>query len=663
MAKEWFRDINFRPKSLRMIDTVNSIIAGYQKQGLRLTLRQTYYQCVVRNLFPNSEKSYKNLGGLISDARLAGLMDWDAIEDRVRRPRKPSEFADVEQLIDTASYWYRLPRWEGQENYVELWCFPPETLVTTQAGVVPINTVSAGDMVIDRDGVSRRVKNVFTRHYEGPLLEVKACGLPKFRVTPEHPLFVGKADVSRPGYKGVKRPYAEPSFAEAKSVRKFDKLYVPRTTLVRDVKGAVFNGGPRTEHEPTVAFDDLFYEVAGFYLAEGSVRGDERTLQFTFSALEIGYGHVVEKWARVNGFRTSVAHGAGTRVVYVYGKAAALFFGDNFGRGSYNKRLPEWVMMLPVEKQMQLLEAYFRGDACLCNATRNNIVLSTRSEMLARQVQLVLARCGYPAAHSVTSDHGAPRYAVAVSGIHGVKLAKRWGLLAASAKRRFSHTRLTDTYVEHPVKSVREVAYSGEVYNLEVEGTNTYCVPCVVHNCEKDALAGVISPIASEYHITLMVNRGYSSQSAMYEAGKRYIENCRDGKWPHLIYLGDMDPSGEDMVRDISDRLEMYNVGELQVTKIALTMDQVEAYKPPPNPAKMSDSRAKKYVQEHGKSSWEVDALPPVALTQIINDALADLVDREKMDLIIAQENIDKTAIRALVQTYAEQQKKLKEKR
>lgn len=84
MAKEWFKDVNFRAKSLKMIDIVNEIIVGYQKQGLRLTLRQTYYQCVVRNLFPNSERSYKNLGNLISEARLAGLMDWDALGKVIR---------------------------------------------------------------------------------------------------------------------------------------------------------------------------------------------------------------------------------------------------------------------------------------------------------------------------------------------------------------------------------------------------------------------------------------------------------------------------------------------------------------------------------------------------------------------------------------------------
>ena len=75
MAKEFYRDVNFRPKSLKMIETLNAIIQDYERQNLRLTLRQLYYQCVVRNLFKNSDRSYKNLGNLVSDARLAGLMD------------------------------------------------------------------------------------------------------------------------------------------------------------------------------------------------------------------------------------------------------------------------------------------------------------------------------------------------------------------------------------------------------------------------------------------------------------------------------------------------------------------------------------------------------------------------------------------------------------
>jgi hypothetical protein len=163
---------------------------------------------------------------------------------------------------------------------------------------------------------------------------------------------------------------------------------------------------------------------------------------------------------------------------------------------------------------------------------------------------------------------------------------------------------------------------------------------------EKDALSGVLQPLASEYHVTMMVNRGYSSQSAMYDASKRFhaapaMQDC-DLDGSVLLYLGDHDPSGEDMVRDIKDRLEMFGVENLEVRKLALTMDQVEKYKPPPNPAKMSDPRAGEYVDKHGATSWEVDALPPDVLVKIIRDALDDIVDNDRMDRIKDREALDK---------------------
>lgn len=155
---------------------------------------------------------------------------------------------------------------------------------------------------------------------------------------------------------------------------------------------------------------------------------------------------------------------------------------------------------------------------------------------------------------------------------------------------------------------------------------------------EKDALAGVLQPLAQEFHVTMMVNRGYSSQSAMYDSAKRFI---REDKQGILFYLGDHDPSGEDMVRDIQDRLDLFGA-DVDVRKLALTMAQVEEYEPPPNPAKMSDSRAEQYVRRHGSQSWEVDALPPQVLTQIIRAAFRSIVNRRAMQEIVDQERQDK---------------------
>lgn len=163
---------------------------------------------------------------------------------------------------------------------------------------------------------------------------------------------------------------------------------------------------------------------------------------------------------------------------------------------------------------------------------------------------------------------------------------------------------------------------------------------------EKDALASVLEPIAAAYHVTLMVNRGYSSASAMRESAER-IRDCvneYEAVRARILYLGDLDPSGEDMVRDIRERGHTFLNGgnpklqiRYKVTKLALTMDQVEQYRPPPNPTKLTDSRAKGFIDRYGYESWEVDALPPNILRDLITEALEDIIDMRAM-----QEHIDR---------------------
>jgi len=283
--KEQFKEKMFQRKSLVLIEECNAIVSAYMGQGLRLTLRQLYYQLVSRNIIPNEERAYKNLSNLVSDGRLCGEIDWDAIEDRIRIPVIPSEWANIGELVESALYAYRLPRWEDQDSYVELWV-------------------------------------------------------------------------------------------------------------------------------------------------------------------------------------------------------------------------------------------------------------------------------------------------------------------------------------------------------------------------EKDALAGVLKPIAHQYHITLMVNRGYSSQSAMYEAFQRLLN--KNGRQREILYLGDFDPSGEDMVRDIQDRLDLFGANTF-VYKIALTLGQVRKYNPPPNPAKHTDPRSRDFIARYGASSWEVDAIEPVELRKIIISEIETRVDMDLMKKIEAREEEDKNSLRDAV--------------
>ena len=102
------------------------------------------------------------------------------------------------------------------------------------------------------------------------------------------------------------------------------------------------------------------------------------------------------------------------------------------------------------------------------------------------------------------------------------------------------------------------------------------------------------------------------------------------------------------MVRDVQERLETFGAS-VDMRKIALTMEQVKRYKPPPNPAKMSDPRAAAYVSQHGASSWEVDALPPNVLAKIIRKELSALVDQDMVDAVKAREEKGKKHLQAAV--------------
>jgi hypothetical protein len=134
---------------------------------------------------------------------------------------------------------------------------------------------------------------------------------------------------------------------------------------------------------------------------------------------------------------------------------------------------------------------------------------------------------------------------------------------------------------------------------------------------EKDALVGVIQGVCQRNDVPFFSCRGYTSQSELWSAAMRLVGYESDGQKTVVIHLGDHDPSGIDMTRDIQDRLNLFGA-TTEVRRIALTMDQVEAYQPPPNPAKLTDSRAEGYIEAHGDESWELDALDPATLDALI---------------------------------------------
>lgn len=178
---------------------------------------------------------------------------------------------------------------------------------------------------------------------------------------------------------------------------------------------------------------------------------------------------------------------------------------------------------------------------------------------------------------------------------------------------------------------------------------------------EKDALASVLEPVASDFHVTLMVNRGYSSASAMRDAALRLTRACQPtphaphGRRAIVLYIGDHDPSGLDMVRDVRERLFEFGVPPAtDVRPIALTRAQIEEYEAPPNPTKVTDSRAAEYIAEFGHESWEVDALPPTALDLVARQHIKAYIDRDAMTAVITEEKQLLAKLQKFIKTFTE---------
>lgn len=169
---------------------------------------------------------------------------------------------------------------------------------------------------------------------------------------------------------------------------------------------------------------------------------------------------------------------------------------------------------------------------------------------------------------------------------------------------------------------------------------------------EKDALIGVIESVCNEYEIRYMACRGYMSQSEQYAAGKRFEHARGQGKEVVLLHLGDHDASGIDMTRDNSDRVNMFSCwSDVDVRRLALNMDQVEQYDPPPNPAKETDSRSDQYIALYGSASWELDALEPSVINSLIDAELEQLIDWDAFNAARDKESTIKARFKDFIQT------------
>jgi hypothetical protein len=166
-------------------------------------------------------------------------------------------------------------------------------------------------------------------------------------------------------------------------------------------------------------------------------------------------------------------------------------------------------------------------------------------------------------------------------------------------------------------------------YHIDMWFRQPRRVFCII---EKEALVGVLSPTCQSLDVPILAARGYPSCTVLREFAIEDLIPYLDEQDITILHLGDHDPSGIDMTRDLQERISMFARSNIELVRVALNMDQIEERKPPPNPAKSTDSRFAGYVELYGDESWELDALPPDYLVELVKGEIEQRIDSDQWE-------------------------------
>jgi len=203
-----------------------------------------------------------------------------------------------------------------------------------------------------------------------------------------------------------------------------------------------------------------------------------------------------------------------------------------------------------------------------------------------------------------------------------------------------------EEYVKSRIESFKDCYYSRRMWDDQPRYVEVWL--------EKDALTSLFTSVADKYRVLVYPSRGYSSFTRVMEAIEDRF-NLKDGKKVVVLHFSDHDPSGLDMTRDIRMRLMRYGASNVTVKRIALTIEQVKALNLAPNPTKKTDPRARWYVDSYGDRCWELDAVEPNTLRDIVAKAIEAYIDkdvwnktveRSKREYEEAKERLEKLAKR-----------------
>lgn len=407
-------------------------------------------------------------------------------------------------------------------------CLPPNEQVVGNSSVRAIADVEKKQRVLTHDGTFQEVAEIMERPYSGELVEITTRFFTEpVQLTPNHPVLATTIvkGSGRDYWKNFKIP--EPAWIRADGLNEKNVLIYPIISETKDreaisvaeilgwgAKVSIQDGrvhyrrGSPTAHTipDRIPVNSEFMRLAGYYLAEGSISG--KGINFYFSKNEREYindtSNIIEKLFGLNP-AVKVENSVGR--IEVYSEIIEGLFLELFGKYAHNKKIPHWALLLPSEKQKELIKGFYRGDGCKRD---KDFCIVTNSRTLTYQVRDILLRLGIIPSIQIrkkeilnqwlgkigdrTIQFNHDKYHIVIAGpsleimsyVVGVPHEK------IGNRNRLNHLAwLKDSYAYLPIRKVKRNSYRGMVHNLAVNLNNTYVAKnFIVHNCDAPIFAG-----------------------------------------------------------------------------------------------------------------------------------------------------------------------------
>jgi Fe-S cluster assembly protein SufB len=390
---------------------------------------------------------------------------------------------------------------EGAKVHYLEGCFTAGTKILSERGLISIEDIEVGEKVLTHLGRYQSVKHTQVRPYSGDLYTIQVRGNPRETIsaTEEHPFLVvprERLNERNSSWNPVWRP--------AKDISKLDYLCVPIDKSLKTQERIKFevpvgNGrhGWVLEEINVNCSQDLF-KLIGYYLAEGSISNGSY-LNFSFGSHERQYIDEVKTLVervfgekRVREFHHSKNNG--TSVVVSSVRLCRVF--EQFGTHAGDKQLPEWVMQEGINKQVELVHAWYCGDGNYYSRQNKDgykemFRISTVSKTLAHQGRILLARLGIASSLNERDRKKEGRqtmYTLVVGGEYMVAFGQMVGQPVQPmmwGKKRATFYHIDENYLYVPVRNItRERVEEVPVHNFSVADDESYVAGGVaVHNC------------------------------------------------------------------------------------------------------------------------------------------------------------------------------------